>query len=132
MLDRDDESFELINDVFMRGKEKIGIRQIKMRLETQSNTIMNLKRITRIKNKFGLVTRIRRKSTYRKFSKLKQEHEACPNFLNREFKRIKADDVYSTDITQLNYGKGKKAYLAVFKDLGTREIVSSSLSCRWI
>ena len=37
--------------------------------------------------------------------------------------------VYSTDITQLNYGR-KKAYLAAVKDLCTNEIVSKSVSNR--
>lgn len=130
LKERDLESFKLINDVFLNGKEKIGIRQIKMRLESTHKIKMNLKKIARIKRKFGLETKIRRKNVYRKFSKLKQEHATLPNLLNREFKRIKADDVYSTDVTQLNYGTGKKAYLAVFKDLGTREIVASSISMR--
>lgn len=101
-----------------------------MRIETQYKITMNLKRIARIKNKFGLVTKIRRKNIYRKLSLTKQEHETHPNFLNRHFKRLKADEVYSTDITQLNYGLGKKAYLVVFKDLGTKEIVASNLSIR--
>lgn len=127
---RDHESLELINDVFIRGKEKIGIRQIKMRIERQHKVVMNLKRIARIKNKFGLVTKIRRKNVFRKFILLKQEHETHPNILNRDFKRLKADNVYSTDITQLNYGKGQKAYLAVFKDLATKEIVASNISTR--
>lgn len=127
---KDIKSFNLINEIFIQGKEKVGIRQIKMRLEREHDVIMNLKKIARIKKKFGLCTKIRRKNTYKKFIKLKQEHETHPNFLNREFKRLKADDVYSTDITQLNYGRGKKAYLAVFKDLGTREIVASNISPR--
>lgn len=101
-----------------------------MHLLDKYQVIMNLKKIARIKTKYGLITKIRRKNTFRKFAKLKHEHKSCPNFLNRDFKRSKADEVYSTDITQLNYGKGKKAYLAVFKDLGTKEIISSSLSKR--
>ena len=62
----------------------------------------NKKKIDRIKNKFQLVTKIRRKNVYKKFAKKTHEHQACPNFLNREFTRSKPDDVYSTDITQFN------------------------------
>lgn len=128
--DNDKESFELIKDVFKEKKEKIGIRQIKMLLHARYKIVMNKKKIARIKNKYQLVTKIRRKNIFKKFAKKVHEHQQCPNFLNREFSRSKADEVYSTDITQFNYGEGKKAYLAVFKDLGTKEIVASEMSKR--
>ncbi len=123
-------SYELIKEVFDDKKEKIGIRQIKMLLNDRYKIVMNKKKIARIKKKFHLVTKIRKKNGYKKFAKNIHEHRECPNFLNREFTRSKPDDVYSTDITQFNYGKGKKAYLAVFKDLGTKEIIASELSKR--
>lgn len=129
-VDRDQKSYEMIKEVFENKNEKVGIRQIKMLVNDRYAVVMNKKKIARIKTKYQLITKIRRKNVYRKFAKLKQEHETCPNFLNREFKRFKSDDVYSTDITQFNYGRGKKAYLAVFKDLGTKEIVASTLSRR--
>ena len=116
-IDKDQHSYDLIKTVFDEKNEKIGVRQIKMLLNDRYKIVMNKKKISRIKNKFQLITKIRRKNVYRKFAKKIHEHQACPNFLNREFTRLKADDVYSTDITQFNYGEGKKAYLAVFKDL---------------
>jgi putative transposase len=128
--DKDQKSYELIKDVFNKKKEKIGIRQIKMLLKDHYNVVMNKKKIARIKNKFYLITKIRRKNVYKNFAKKSHEHKACPNILNRKFTRSRADDVYSTDITQFNYGEGKKAYLAVFKDLGTKEIVGSEISKR--
>lgn len=91
---------------------------------------MNKKKIARIKNKYGLVTKIRRKNKYKKFAMVAQEHKTHPNLLNREFKALAPDEVYSTDITYLNYGRGNKAYLAVFKDLGTKEIVAQKISRR--
>jgi transposase InsO family protein len=69
------------------------------------------------------------KNKYRQFAKKKIEHETCPNILERNFKGMKADQVYSTDITTLKYA-GKKAYLAAVKDLETKEIVGSSVSKR--
>ncbi|MBC7691088.1 MAG: IS3 family transposase [Methylotenera sp.] len=74
------------------------------------------------------MTQIRRKNRFRHFAKKQHEHRSLPNRLNREFNRTVPDEVYSTDITELHYGKNLKAYLAVFKDLATREIVSSELS----
>ncbi len=101
-----------------------------MLIENETGIVMNKKKIARIKKKFGLVTKIRRKNKLREFAKQIHEHSSCPNILNREFTRTNADEVYSTDITQLNYGQGSKAYLAIFKDLATKEIVAQSLSKR--
>ena len=78
---------------------------------------------------YKLVTVIRVKNKYHYFAKKKQEHETCPNILERHFSDLKADQVYSTDITTLKYN-GKKAYFAAVKDLETREIVGSSVSTR--
>lgn len=91
--------------------------------------IMNHKKIARIKNKFGLLTKVRVKNKYRYFAKKKQEHETCPNLLERNFKGLKADQVYVTDITTLKYN-GKKAYVAAVKDLETKEIVGLNVSHR--
>lgn len=101
-----------------------------MLLESHCGLIMNKKKIARIKKKYGLVTKIRRKNKFKEFSKKSHEHKSHPNVLNREFNKQGADEVYSTDITYLNYGKGNKAYLAVFKDLATKEIISQKLSKR--
>jgi putative transposase len=98
-----------------------------MIIEREEGLIFNHKKIARLKKKYCLETKIRLKSKYRKFAKKKTEHETCPNILERNFKDLKADQVYSTDITTLKYC-GKKAYLAAVKDLGTKEIVGFSVS----
>lgn len=95
-----------------------------MMIETHEGLILNPKKIARIKKKYGLVTKIRMKNKYRYFAKKKAEHETCPNILERNFKGLKADQVYSTDVTTLKY-EGKRAYFAAVKDLETREIVGS-------
>lgn len=120
----------MISAIFFERKEKVGIRQIKMLIENKCKVVMNKKKIARIKKKYGLITQIRKQNKFVKFAKLAHEHRSCPNLLNRAFTKDIADEVYSTDITQLNYGKGCKAYLAVFKDLATKEIVSKSVSKR--
>lgn len=100
-----------------------------MAIERGEGLIFNEKKIARIKKKYGLETIIRRKNKYRIFAKKKQEHETLPNLLARNFKQSEPDKVYSTDITQINYGQ-KKAYIAAVKDLCTKEIISSSISNR--
>ena len=128
LLERDD--LKRISEIFYEKKQRVGIRQLKMLIFKRYGAVMNLKKIARIKKKFGLFTVIRKKRPYFKFLKLRQEHRTFPNHLNRKFSGHAADEVYSTDITQLNYGSNQKAYLAVFKDLGTKEIISSNLSAR--
>lgn len=120
----------MINAFFLERREKIGIRQIKMLIEKNCGLVINKKKIARIKRKYGLVTKIRRKNKFKEFSKISHEHKSHPNLLNRAFESHTKDEVYSTDITYLNYGKGNKAYLAIFKDLATKEIVSQKLSKR--
>lgn len=116
----------LVKSIFYRRKSKVGIRQIKMILWQDYKVVMNLKKITRIKRKHGLVTKIRKK--YKYFIVKKQyEHKVAGNILNRNFKANRENQVYSTDITQFNYS-GEKAYLTVFKDLATKEIKSYAMS----
>ena len=124
---KDYEDYKLIEKLFTKHKQKIGIRVIKMHLERDYKIIMNHKKIARIKNKYALVTKIRGKNKYKMMHKKKFEHVIFPNILNRKFKQTEADKVYSTDITQINYN-GKRAYLAAVKDLCTKEIVGKSIS----
>jgi transposase InsO family protein len=129
MKERDAEDLVLIERHFNRSKHKDGVRQLSMEIERKENLVMNPKKIARLKRKYGLVTKIRIKNKYRQFAKKKTEHETCPNILERNFQNLKADQVYSTDVTTLKYD-GKRAYFAAVKDLATREIVGKSVSNR--
>lgn len=119
---------KLINSIFELRKRKAGIRTIKMILLKDHNKVMNLKKIARIKNKYGLETVIRRRSKNRIIAKGGSDHKAVPNLVKRKFNIRSADRIYSTDITYLNYGNGQRAYLSAVKDLGTKEIVHFSMS----
>lgn len=129
LKERDAEDLIVIKKYFDHSKGKDGIRQLAMVIERETSLIFNHKKIARIKRKFGLETKIRKQNKYRYFAKKKLEHESCPNILDRNFKDLKADQVYSTDITTLKYN-GKKAYFAAVKDLETKEIVGLSVSNR--
>lgn len=129
MAERDLEDLKIIKKYHEKSKHKDGIRQLEMIIPREEGLIMNHKKIARLKRKYRLVTKIRVKNKYRYFAKKKQEHETCPNLLERNFKDLKADQVYSTDITTLKFN-GKKAYFAAVKDLETREIVGLSVSSR--
>ena len=129
-MDKDAGDYELIKSVFEERKGRVGIRQIRMLLERRWSLKMNHKKIARIKRKYGLETKIRKRNTYRFFAKKKYEHRVFKNKLNRRFEVKRPDKVYSTDITQMNYGRGQKVYLAAFKDLCTKEVVAYNLSSR--
>lgn len=129
MKERDLEDLKILKKYHERSKYKDGIRQLEMTILREEGIVMNHKKIARLKRQYNLVTEIRVKNKYRYFAKKKQEHETCPNLLERNFKNLKADQVYSTDITTLKFN-GKKAYFAAVKDLGTKEIVGSSVSNR--
>lgn len=99
-----------------------------MILENEYGKTINHKKIRRIKNDYGLRTKIRRTNPYKAIAKKTQEHSTCANILDRDFKVSTPNKVYCTDITYLFYGKGKRAYLSAVKDLATKEIVAYHLS----
>lgn len=109
---------------------KSGIRTIKMILERDYDLIVNLKKIIRIKKKLGLETIIRRRSKYRPLKMVGDEHNSVPNYLDQNFTVSGKDQIYSTDITYLNYGSGKRAYLSAIKDLYTKEILHYHVSTK--
>jgi putative transposase len=58
--DKDLDDYLLVKEIFDKGKAKYGWRTVKMKLEREKKVVMNHKKIIRIKNKYGLITRIRR------------------------------------------------------------------------
>lgn len=98
-----------------------------MHLNDDYGVIMNHKKIERIKNDYGLVTKIRKRNPYNQIMKKTQEHRAAANILNRQFQQDKPGTVLCTDITYLPFSD-KLAYLSAVKDIASREIVGWSLS----
>ena len=126
--DKDMNDYLIIKEIFDKGKKKLGWRSIKMNLNTEYGIIMNHKKIKRIMRTKGLFVKIRRKNSYKMIMKKTQEHRTFDNILDRNFKQIIPGRVLCTDITYLHYGRGKKAYLSVIKDITTKEVVSWKLS----
>lgn len=120
---RDQSALELINYYFEKGFRACGIEGIDMLMRIDG-IIMNHKKIRRIKKQYHLVTEIRRKNPYRQMTLKSGEHASVKNLLNRDFYPLFPDEVYSTDMTYLYYGKSERAYLSATKDLATNEIIS--------
>lgn len=126
--DKDYDDYLLIKEIFKKGKEKLGWRQIQMCLKSDYNIVMNHKKIKRIKNKYNLITKIRRKNPYKTIMKKTKKHCTFDNILNRDFNQTIPRKVFCTDITYLYYGLGRKAYLQAIKDIATKEIVGFEVS----
>jgi len=116
--DRDYDEYVRIKEIFDKGKQKYGWRNIKMRLPD-----MNHKKIQRIMRKYGLVAKVRRRNPYREAHKKTMEHRTFPNKLKREFRQTTPFTVFCTDITYIPFLQGF-VYLSVVKDVATGEVVA--------
>ena len=101
-----------------------------MCLERNTNLIFNLKRIIRIKKKYGLETKIRRRNKMKAARKINEEHEVMPNLLQRNFNPKEDEVLISTDTTELRFLRGQRAYLSAFMDLKSKKIIHYSLNQR--
>ncbi len=82
---KDEQDFILIKQVYDEKNGKSGGRDIRMVLENDYFTVMNLKKIYRIMKKFNLKSKIRRSNPYKRMAQATQEHRTCSNILNRNF-----------------------------------------------
>lgn len=124
---KDYDDYLLVKGIFEKGKRKYGWRNIQMKLKTEKDIVMNHKKIIRIKNKYNLITRIRRRNPYKDIMKKTAEHRTFENILDRNFEQQTPQKVFCTDITYLFYND-TVAYLSAVKDIASREIVAWSLS----
>ncbi len=124
----DEEDVALIRQHFEALRGRAGALVIKMRLEQLDGIIMNHKKIRRLMRKACLVAVIRQANPYRKMAKATQEHQTCPNLLERQFDQGKPEKVFLTDITYLRYGNGQWAYLSCVKDGATRQILADCVA----
>ena len=124
---KDYNDYLLIKEMFDKGKRRYGWRTIQMKLGDQGIK-MNHKKITRIKSKYNLITKIRRRNSYKEIMKKTREHRTFANILDRNFQQKSPRQVFCTDITYLPFN-GRMAYLSAIKDVASREIVAWNLSC---
>lgn len=117
-------------ELFNEKKGKYGVRRLKMAFDRRFKTRINIKKIKRIKRKFDLHTKIRRKSKYRAAFVKGEEHAVAPNLVQRNFSPEEDVNVLSIDITELNYMGGRKAYFFGVKELKSRMLVHYSLKER--
>jgi len=110
-------------ELFNEKKGKFGYRRLKMLFERRFNFKINIKKIRRIKRKFSLETRIRKRNKYRAAFKAGEEHTIAPNLVQRNFSPVEDINILSVDVTELNYMGAKKAYLFGVKELRSRMLL---------
>ena len=120
--DKDCQDYLAIKEVFDKSKGKYGWRSLKMRLPE-----MNHKKIQRIKRKYRLITKVRKRNPYKMIMKKRLEHRIFPNKLQREFNQIVPFKVFCTDITYIPFQNGF-IYLSVIKDIASGEVVAWNVS----
>lgn len=99
----------------------LGYRQMMTQINRKLKTSYNKKRFYRLMKSLGIRSIIRKKRpNYLKTT----EHHTAENILNRNFKATKPNQKWSTDVTELRYGNGRKAYLSAIIDLYDNSIVS--------
>lgn len=121
---RDREDFELILEAYRhRGYQK-GARSIYMSLlHRNPPVVMNVKKIRRLMDKYGLSCPIRKANPYRRMAKALRTSNVADNLLKREFQKYGPRTVLLTDITYLPYN-GTFAYLSVILDAFTKQVLA--------
>lgn len=126
--EQDRSDFELILAAYhFRGYQK-GARSIYMRLLHQEPSVrMNVKKIRRLMDKFGLVCPIRKANPYRRMLKAMRTSNVAENLLNRDFTEFGPRKVLLTDITYIPCN-GVFFYLSTILDAFTRQVLAYVLS----
>ena len=125
---KDREDFELILKAYnQRGYSK-GARDIYMcMVHWDPPIVMNVKKIRRLMDKYGLVCPIRKANPYRRMAKALKTSNVADNLLKRGFTEYGPRRVLLTDITYIPYN-GTSAYLSTILDAYTRQVLSYVLS----
>ena len=101
----DQANFELILWAYQKRGYTKGARGIYMcLLHREPAVIMNLKKIRRLMDKYGLMCPIRKANPYRRMAKALQTSHVAQYLLDRKFREFGPRMVLLTDITYIPYG----------------------------
>ena len=124
--EQDKADFKLIVEAYnVRGYAK-GARSIYMTL-LHRDIRMNLKKIRRLMNKYGLFCPIRKANPYRRMAKALRTNKVAGNVVDRNFRGYGVRKVLLTDITYLFFRTGR-CYLSTILDAFTHEILAYEIS----
>lgn len=115
----------MIKSLFKQSRHSLGSRGIRFMLLNQGIKIGRYL-VRKLMRESGLVSKQRKKHKYQSNV---AEVPAVPNTLNRQFKPVQPNHVWSSDITYIWTGK-TWAYLAVVLDLYARRVIGWSMSAQ--
>ena len=121
----DEKLNELVEIIFVQGRENYGTRRIKDKLEQRYGVIVSRRRIGAIMKDLGLKAKTKKRY---KINTTNSDHNLpiAPNILNRDFYASNPDEKYVGDITYIPTNEGW-LYLATVIDLYSRKIVGWSM-----
>lgn len=114
---------ERVKEIFEKNKSRYGYRRITMELKKEGRTI-NHKTVLKWMHEMGLYCKIRRKK-YNSYQG--KRGRVAPNRIKRNFKAERANEKWTTDVTEFSL-LGKKVYLSAILDMYHSEIISYSIS----
>ena len=120
----EDKDLKLIYKVFDESMKTYGHRRVAIALKQNYGIIMNRKKVAKLMRLHNISPEYHKKK--KNYVKRKLEENKKPNLLDRHFAVNKPNQVWVTDVCELNC-KGrncKKGYLSVILDLYDRKLVS--------
>ncbi|WP_278321753.1 IS3 family transposase [Clostridium botulinum] len=115
------ELLPLIKNAYEEKQGILGYRQMTIKLNREHEFHVNSKRIYRLMSVLNLKSVCRKK---KKNYKKTTPQVTAENTLNRNFNSDKFGEKWFTDVTEMKYGIGGKAYLSAILDLADKSIVS--------
>ena len=126
--EKDREDFKLILQAYNERGYGKGARGIYMcMIHWNPPVVMNIKKIRRLIEKYGLRCPIRKANSYRRMAKAIQKNHIAENLLKGRFTNYGPRKVLLTDITYIPYN-GRFAYLSTILDAYTKQVLSYELS----
>jgi len=121
----DEKLNELIEIVFVQGRNNYGTRRIKDKLKQRYGLIVSRRRIGAIMKDLGLVAKTKKRYKINT-TQADPNLPVAPNILDRDFYASQPDEKYVGDITYIPTNEGW-LYLATVIDLYSRKIVGWSM-----
>ncbi|MDD3055067.1 MAG: IS3 family transposase [Aliarcobacter sp.] len=115
---------ELIEIIFVQGRNNYGTRRIQSKLLELYGLIISRKRISKIMKELNLKVKIKRR--YKNTTDSNHNLPIAPNILNRDFYASNPNEKYVGDITYIPTGESW-LYLATVIDLYSRKVVGWSM-----
>lgn len=115
---------ELIEIIFLQGRNNYGTRRIRDKLKELYGLIISRRRISNIMKDLNLKVKMKRR--YKNTTDSNHNLPIAPNILNRDFYASSPDQKYVGDITYIPTGEGW-LYLATVIDLYSRKVVGWSM-----